>query len=390
MRRFVDELARRMQVEAFALQLALGSIVATASRAGETATLVREVGLPGVNTSRLRALEALVSGPAEDLRPGELARRMALIERTPARYSAGPTSAAVGAACGAFAFLNGGGFVEIAAAAVGAGCGQAVRSLLLARRGNQYAVHAICALIASAGYVACAALLVRAGVGAGARHAAGLISSVLFLVPGFPLVAALLDLFQHEMPVALSRLVYGLMLCLMVALGLSVTATLVGISIEQAPPLPLHGAPLAALRSVASFTGAVGFAVLFNSSFRNALCVGLLAIVGNLIRLGLLDAGLQLSLATFAGALAIGLAAPLARRWVNEPRISLTVASVVMMVPGVYVFETLVLFDQGEILPALRTGVAAGFVFGAMAIGLAVARFLSEAEWAKEQAPPAS
>jgi uncharacterized membrane protein YjjB (DUF3815 family) len=55
--------------------------------------------------------------------------------------------------------------------------------------------------------------------------------------------------------------------------------------------------------------------------------------------------GLGLSLSAFAGALVIGFFAPLIRRQVSEPRISLSVPASVMMVPGVYTFETLVPFS---------------------------------------------
>jgi uncharacterized membrane protein YjjP (DUF1212 family) len=387
-RQFMEVLARKMRVESFALQLALSGLVATGSRGNETATLVREVGPPGVNCSRIRALQELVIAAPEGLEPSELHRRLDDIERLPSRYSPGLTAAAVGLACGAFAFINGGGLAEILAASAGSGVGQSLRSVLQRRGFNQYATFAICGLIASAVYVLVTALFAHEGFGANARHAAGLISAVLFLVPGFPLVAALLDLFQHEIPVAVSRLVYAVMLCLMVALGLSVVTTWVGLSVEQQSPLQFDRALLSALRSLASFVGAFGFAMLFNSSFRTAVCVGLLAIIGNGIRLELHDSGLGLPQATFLGAVAVGLSASLVRRWVNEPRISLTVASVVMMVPGAYLFETLVLFSQGEILSALRTGVSASFVLGAMAIGLAVARFLSETKWLKEQPSP--
>lgn len=388
-RQFMEELAAKMHVESFALQLALSGLVASGRRGTESATLVREAGMPGVDTSRIHALQELVNSAPDELTPSDLHRKLDNIERLPPRYSRGLTAAAVGMACGAFAFINGGGLAEVLTAGAGSGVGQILRSALLRRRFNQYAAFAVCSLVASAVYVALTALLAREGFGTNARHAAGLISSVLFLVPGFPLVAALLDLFQHEIPVAVSRLVYASMLCLMVALGLSVVTTWAGYSIEQPPPPQFDRLLLAAIRSLASFSGAFGFAMLFNSSLRTAAYVGLLAIVGNGIRLELHDFGLGLPVATFLGAVAVGLSASLVRRWVNEARISLTVGSVVMMVPGAYLFETLVLFSQGETLAAMRTGVSASFVLGAMAMGLAVARFLSETKWLKDQ-PPAN
>src|SRR4029434_5587209 len=57
-------------------------------------------------------------------------------------------------------------------------------------------------------------------------HAVGFISSALFLVPGFPLVAALLDLVQHQTTAGIARLFYGVLLTLAAAFGLSIVAAL--------------------------------------------------------------------------------------------------------------------------------------------------------------------
>ncbi len=114
------------------------------------------------------------------------------------------------------------------------------------------------------------------------------------------------------------------------------------------------------------------------------LYVGLLAIVGNTLRLARHDTRLALPPATFIGALVMGLLASLARRWLPEPRIALTVPGIIMRVPGLYAIETLVQCDQGEILAAPRSAVLVVFVVGAMAMGLAVAQFLSQPEWLRE------
>ena len=82
------------------------------------------------------------------------------------------------------------------AAAVGGGLGQTARTLLSRKGFNQYAMTALCAVLASGVYC-----LIVLGFGVRSfalAHAVGFISSVLFLVPGFPLVAALLDLVQHQ------------------------------------------------------------------------------------------------------------------------------------------------------------------------------------------------
>ena len=88
--------------------------------------------------------------------------------------------------------------------------------------------------------------------------------------------------------------------------------------------------------------------------------------------------------ATFAGALLVGLLASLVRGRLREPRIVLTVPGIIIMVPGSYVFQSVVLFSQGNALGGLQAAVQAGFVVGGMALGLATARFISERQWRYE------
>ena len=382
-RQSMRAIARGLGLDLLSVKLELGSIVASARCGAETATLVREVGAPTVNTARIAALDTLARTSPPVSSASELAAKLTAIETAPPRYSIVQTAVAVGVACGAFAALIGGVGPEVAACAVGGGVGQALRSLLLRRRFNQYAVTALCAVIASAIYCLSSAAAVHAGFGA-ARNSVGLISSVLFLVPGFPLVAAMLDFLQHEWGAALSRLAYATALLLAAAFGLSLVIFVVGFSIERSSPPELPMPQMLALRAVASFAGACGFAILYNGTWRNVLAVGVIALIGNEIRLALHDLGLAMPPATFFGALAVGLMASLVARWVTGVRIVLTVPGVIMMVPGIYAFETLVNFNRGEVLAGLTAAVTVGFVTGAMATGLAAARFVTQREALRE------
>jgi uncharacterized membrane protein YjjB (DUF3815 family) len=64
--------------------------------------------------------------------------------------------------------------------------------------------------------------------------------------------------------------------------------------------------------------------------------------------------------------------------------VALTVPAVVIMVPGLYAFETLVYFNRGEIVKGLAAAVLVGFVVGSIAFGLAAARFVSQPEWLRD------
>jgi len=328
-----------------------------------------------INASRIGELEELArtAGPAL---PREIAARLAAIESTPPRYSNAQIAAAIGVASGAFAFLNGAGAPELIAAAIGGGIGQGLRSWLARRRLNQYGTAALSAVAASGIYVLAAALARHAGL-AFAHYPAGFIASVLFLVPGFPLIAALFDLLQYQTIAAASRLAYGVMILLAVALGLSIVIAVAGVDLSRHPPLELAYPLKLALRAVASFVAGGAFAMLFNSSARTVLAVSLLALGANGLRLTLIDMGMMLAPAAFFAALTIGLVAVLVDRRFDMPPIAIAVPAIVIMVPGLYAFEMIVLLYRGQVLDALQASASCGFVIGALAMGLAAARFVN-------------
>ena len=376
-RECMDLLAKKLSFDAISVALTFDTVIASIRRAGERVTMAREIGLPGVNAWRIGELEKLAQTAELGTNARKTAADLARIESASPLYTRTQIAAAVGAASGAFAFLNGCGATEIWVAAVSSALGQSARSQLARRQFNQYGATALSAVVAAGMYVAIAALSVRAGWGT-ADHPAGFMSSVLFLVPGFPLVAALLDLLEHQTVAAFSRFAYGIMMFLAATFGLSIIVGIVRIDLSPHPPVELGYSLTMLLKGVASFAGGYGFALLYNSPARTALAVGLLALAANEFRLMLVDAGMALAPATFFGALAIGLVALLLDRRLNVPRITITVPSIIIMVPGVYAFETIVFFNRGQMLEALQTLASCSFVIGAMAMGLATPRFFSK------------
>ena len=376
-------LAARVGINALAVQLTFGGITATASRGRDLATLVCEVGTPGVNVWKIDAMEDLARNIESDMEPQELFTELQAIETSPPLYSLAQICTAISASSAAFAFINGGTHLDIVAAAIAGGSGQFLRALLLRRRFNQYMVVVLCAILASSFYCLITAMAEIAGFG-GARHAVGFVSSVLFLVPGFPVITGLLDLLQHQLSVAMERLAYGAMIMLVATCGLCVVAALAGLTIGQPPAQHLSEPLMVVLRALASFGGACGFAIIFNSPARTLPVVGLLALLGNEIRLALHDTGLMLAAATFIGTLMVGLLASLARRHLKVPRVALTVPGIIMMVPGLYCYEAIVLFSQGAVVAGLNSAFLVGFIVIAMAGGLATARFMTEREYLRE------
>ena len=375
-RHWTEVVARKLGFDAVSISLSLDGVTAGLHRQDVRITAVREIGPPGINAARIAALEQLARTAKPGVAPGGIAAALAQIESAPPLYSPVQTTAAIGVASGAFAFLNGAAAPEMVATAIAGATGQYLRSWLSRRHFNHHGVSALSAFVASAAYVLVATLMPYAGLGF-AHYSVGFIASVLFLVPGFPLIAGLFDLLQHQTVAAVSRLAYGMMMLLAVALGLSIVIGIAGLDVSRGPPLELAYPLKLLLRAAASFLAASAFAMLFNGSPRMVLAAGLLALVANDLRLGLVDMGMMPAPAAFLAALTIGLVALLAGERLGIPRIAMTVAPIVIMVPGVSAFEMIVRFNRGQVLEALQATATFAFVIGALAVGLAAALVLS-------------
>ena len=177
-----------------------------------------------------------------------------------------------------------------------------------------------------------------------------------------------------------------MLLTLAAAFGVSIVAALANLAPAPAEAAGQGVEPMILLwRAVACFAGGCGYGILYNSPLRTVLVVGVLSMLGNELRLALHDLGMGLPPATFFGALAVGLLASLVREPLHVPRIALTVPSIIMMTPGLYAFQTIVFLNQGKMLDALGAGAVCCFAVGAMAMGLAAARFVTERRWRFER-----
>ncbi len=373
-REWMELLARKMGFDGLSLSLSPENVTATVHRYGERAIGMREVGCLGINAWRIAELERLARTAEPALSLAEITTKLVEIESARSLYSRAQTATTIGVASGAFAFLNGSAAPEMIAAAIGGGIGQSMRAWLLRRQVNHYAAGALTAGAASGVYVVTAMLATAMGFGI-ARHPAGFISSVLFLVPGFPLIAGFFDLLQNQILAGLSRLAHGVMMLLVVAFGVSIVIALGGVDLLPQPALQLPYALKLLLRAVASFAAGCAFAMLFNNSARVMLAVGLLAAAANELRLVLHDSGMMLAPAGFFGALTVGLVASVIDYRFNIPAAIMTVPAIIIMVPGLYAFQTLVSLNRGEVLDAMQAFAACGFVIGALAMGLAAARY---------------
>lgn len=381
----MQQVARAFGLDRHEAHVTLTEITTTSHAGAIFRTEVAEVRSVGVNAHRLGELTDLTN----DLRPGatveEVNRELDRIEAIPPLH--GPLANALFAAlaCGAFAFLNNGGAVEVVGAFLGAGAGQALRRYFAHRRFNQFAVTMMSAAVACLVYLGFVAAFSLWAGEPSASHQAGFVSAVLYLVPGFAIVTAALDLAKMDFSAGVARAVYALVILTSAGLSVWAFAWVTGMSYDPlAPPaLPLWA--IVALRALASFLGVLGFALMFNSTWRMATAAAAIGMVANVLRLQVADAGAAMQAATVLATLVVGLLAAVVAPRLRVPRITVSVPAVVIMVPGAAVYRALVGLNDGDLELAVSGGVQAVFVTICIAIGLAGARILTDRSWAYER-----
>ncbi|WP_314686940.1 threonine/serine exporter family protein [uncultured Bifidobacterium sp.] len=315
--------------------------------------------------------------------------RLDLIERRRPLYAPWFSGLAGAVACAAFVFLLGGGPYDMVGAFVGAGLGQWLRRRLFAHRLNQFFVTFVCVAVAA---LACTGMLRLIGLAdpIALQHDTAYIGAMLFVIPGFPLITGGLDIAKIDFPSGIQRLCYTLAIILMATLAGWMVASMVHLNPQGFEPLDLNPWVNAGLRLLAAFGGVWGFSVLFNSPQRMCFTAAVIGAITDTLRLTLTDMGMAAEAAAFIGAMLAGLLASawrssVRRGWLpphlGYPRICLTVPSIVIMVPGLYMYQAMFHLGQFDTQEALDWAFRAFMVILCLPIGLAMARVLTDRSW---------
>ncbi len=377
-------IAAALGIDRHHAQVTLTEITSTSHRGRSFRTEVAEVATVGVNASRLAALEALSVEVERRPRPvpvDVVADALDRIEGQPPRFGVLLGGLWAGLACAAFCFLIGGGPYEVAGALLGGWAGQLVRRLLLGRHFNHFGATIVAAAAACfifLGFVESLRLIDEPV----AAHQAGYVAAVLFLIPGFPLVTAGLDLARLDLSAGVARLTYAVLIALSAALPVWAVAIAFDLTPATLPGPVLSLPVLIPLQAAASFAGVAGFALMFNGTWRMALAAGLIGMVANVLRLELVRLEVPPQAAAALAALLVGLLTAAAGPMLRVPRITLSVPAVLVMVPGVLLYRGVYAVSQGDAAAAVGTFAQAALVTMALPIGLALARMLTDRRWA--------
>ena len=377
----MSDVAKALGIDRARHHVSFTDIASTSHRGRIFRTEVAENREFAVNTDRIARLDRFRRDLPDHISAAEVHGALDAIESRPPLYPGWVSAAAAGIACAAFAVLNHALPLEVVVVFIAATLGQFARRGLAHHHFNAFGTVMAAAAVASLAYLAGIALVNATGEGL-ETHAAGYISSVLFLLPGFALITGALDMAKFDLRAGIERVAYGTMLTM--AAGVSVWAVSAAANLDTAPrsDAGLGWGAQVAVWAVASGIGVAGFAILFNSPWRLALTAALIGSVANTARLGTIEHGLPVQAATGIACLAVGVLAAFAARGGRWPVITLSVPAVLVMIPGVAAHEALVSLNSGDYLAAAAGILQVTLVVLSIMVGLVAAKLVTDKDWA--------
>lgn len=338
----------------------------------------------GVNTDKLMQMEMFVWMFEEKASEYSVEHFHAILDDISAKkglYKAPAVALGAAAACAGFTFLLGGGIYEMICAFFGAFAGQFLRKKMHERELTLLSCIIASVALALVVYTGCIRLA-EAFLGTPAGHEAGFICSMLFVIPGFPLITGGIDIAKLDLRSGIERLLYALLIITAATLTGWVLAWALGMKPNDLMTPKLTILTVSLLRLIMSFISVFGFSMLFNSPPKIAASAGVVGMIANTLRLFLVDeTAIPFSVAAFIGALTAGLLASLVKKQTGFPRISLTVPSIVIMVPGLFMYRAVYYIGGMNLQDGTPWLVKAVLIVLALPLGLVCARILTDASF---------
>lgn len=337
-----------------------------------------------VNTTKLSQMERFIKEfdqNGSEMTIGEIHSRLEKIAHSKGNYAPYQVGLAAALACSAFVFLLGGGPVEMFCSFIGAGLGNYVRRKMIDHHITLFAGVAVAVAVACLSYLLALSLM-QLTFNVSSRHEAGYIGAMLFIIPGFPFITSGLDISKLDMRSGLERMTYAIAIITVATLVGWIVALMVNLRPENFQALPLSALMLFLLRLPASFCGVFGFSIMFNSTPKMAAIAGCIGAIANTLRLELTDlTGIPAGAAAFLGALVAGLLASIVKRKIQYPQISITVPSIVIMVPGLYMYRAMYNIGLTSISVGTLWMTKALMIVVFLPMGLIAARILTDSKW---------
>ena len=300
------------------------------------------------------------------------------IEHIPSFYSSAKLGLAAALACSAFTFLLGGGIVEMLLVFIAAGIGNYIRTRMIHRHFTLLLNISVSISVACLIYALCLKFA-QVMFNVSSVHEPGYICSILFIIPGFPFITSGIDLAKLDLRSGIERLTYSSIIVLVATVFAWIMALILNLTPSDFTPIHMNAVLRLVLRIIASFCGVLGFSFMFNSSLKMAGTAALIGCLANTLRLELVDfTAMPAAAAAFIGALTAGLLASVIKKNSGYPRITLTVPSIVIMVPGLYLYKAIYNFGIMSLSDAVTWFISAVMIIIALPLGLIFARILTD------------
>lgn len=222
--RAFDDVLREAGAEGVAALWRYDFVAITQMSEGVPETFFRPVRPPGANLSRVAAASMLAARISKgDLDQTVIAAEVQRVKNISSPYNAWLIILAAALAAGFFTRFIGGDWGGFGIAFAAGAIGQTVRCALQTRKFGAAVTTMVCAILSAL----IAAFSLRAGISQAA--AATLIGSVGYMIPGLPLMNGFIDVASHRnMSVGVQRILNAAFLFLILAIGIAIGDTVVG------------------------------------------------------------------------------------------------------------------------------------------------------------------
>ncbi len=370
----VEELSTRLGLalgmDSVESAISSNAIVLTTIKNGECLTSTRKNVDRGINmhvVTEVQHIVILAEHKLLDYRDVE--KRFAQI--VPLRYPRWLLVLMVGLSCACFCKLNNGGWDGALVSFCASTVAMYIRQVLTHRSMHPQINFCITAFVATT----ISGLLLRLPAFASTPTIA-MAASVLLLVPGFPLINAVADMFKGHINTGLARWAIASLLTLATCIGVVMAMTVWGAARMGIISFIFALAEDMLLAAIP----AVGFAMVFNVPQRALRWCALLGAIGHGSRMIMMSAGFNIEWATFLAALLVGSIGIQWSRWyLAHPKI-FTVAAVIPMFPGISAYTAMISavkishfgYSEEMMILLLSNFLKASSIVGALSIGLSI------------------
>ncbi len=222
----VSDIMRRMGVacgiDDVEIALSANALVVTTRLHDQCVTTTRSCADRGINMRAVTQIQRICIMMEKQLLDHEMAQKK-LNEISPERYNRWLVLVMIGASCACFSRLAGGDWPVFAMTFIASAAGMYVRQEIAHRHFNPLLNFAVTAFVTT--LVSAQAVMLAIGN----QPTLVMASSVLMLVPGFPLINAVADMLKGHINMGIARFVMASLLTLATSLGIVGAMSLTGV-----------------------------------------------------------------------------------------------------------------------------------------------------------------